>query len=60
MISLNKIIKRREKKNGLPPGTPVYTGEKKEGNAPTCYSSKHIRAKEALMQKIKTNNNTNE
>jgi magnesium transporter len=30
MIRLNKIIKRREKKNGLPPGTPIYTGEKKE------------------------------
>ena len=30
MIGLNKIIKRREKKIGLPPGTPIYTGEKKE------------------------------
>jgi magnesium transporter len=30
MIGLNKFIKRREKKIGLPPGTPVYTGEKKE------------------------------
>ena len=30
MISLYKFIKRREKKIGLPPGTPIYTGEKKE------------------------------
>ncbi len=30
MISLNKFIKKREKKIGLPPGTPIYTGDKKE------------------------------
>ena len=30
MISLNKFIKKRGKKIGLPPGTPVYTGDKKE------------------------------
>ncbi len=30
MIGFNKLAKRREKKIGLPPGTPVYTGEKKE------------------------------
>jgi magnesium transporter len=30
MIGLNKFIRRREKKVGLPPGTPVYTGEKTE------------------------------
>lgn len=30
MIGLNKLIKKRGKKIGLPPGTPVYTGEKKE------------------------------
>ena len=30
MIVLNKFIKRREKKIGMPPGTPIYTGEKKE------------------------------
>lgn len=30
MIGINKFIKRREKKIGLPPGTPVYTGDKKE------------------------------
>jgi magnesium transporter len=30
MIGLNKLVKRREKKVGLPPGTPVYTGEKVE------------------------------
>lgn len=30
MIRLNKFIKRRERKIGLPPGTPIYTGEKKE------------------------------
>ena len=29
MIGLNKFIKRREK-NGMPSGTPIYTGEKKE------------------------------
>ena len=30
-------------------------GEKKQGNAPTCYSSKHVRAKEALLQKNQKN-----
>ena len=30
MIGLNRFIKRREKKIGLPPGTPIYTGEMKE------------------------------
>lgn len=29
MISLNKFIRKREKKIGLPPGTPVFVGEKK-------------------------------
>lgn len=30
MIGLNRVIKKRDRKVGLPPGTPVYTGEKKE------------------------------
>jgi magnesium transporter len=30
MIGLDKFIKKRDKKIGLPPGTPIYTGEKKE------------------------------
>jgi hypothetical protein len=30
MIGLNKFIKKRDRKIGLPPGTPVYIGEKKE------------------------------
>ena len=30
MISLDKFMKKRQKKIGLPPGTPIYTGEKKE------------------------------
>ena len=30
MIKLNKFVKKREKKIGLPPGTPVYTGDMKE------------------------------
>ena len=29
MISLDKFIKKREKKIGLPPGTPVFVGEQK-------------------------------
>lgn len=30
MIKVNRFIKKREKKIGLPPGTPVYTGEIKK------------------------------
>lgn len=30
MKGVNKIMKKREKKIGLPPGTAVYTGERKE------------------------------
>lgn len=30
MKGLNKFTKKRGKKIGLPPGTPIYTGEKKE------------------------------
>ena len=29
-MKVNRFIKRREKKIGLPPGTPVYMGEKKK------------------------------
>ena len=31
--------------------------EKKQGNAPTCYSSKHVRAKEAILLKGQKNDN---
>jgi magnesium transporter len=30
MMSFNKITKKRVRKVGLPPGTPVYTGEREE------------------------------
>jgi len=30
LIKINRFIKKREKKIGLPPGTPVYMGEKKK------------------------------
>ncbi len=30
MFKIDKFIKRRSEKLGLPPGTPVYTGDKKE------------------------------
>ena len=34
--------------------------EKSKGNAPTCYSSKHVRAKEALLEKkMKEHKDTN-
>jgi magnesium transporter len=30
MFKIDKFVKRRSEKTGLPPGTPVYTGDKKE------------------------------
>jgi len=33
MIKMSKLIKKREKKTGLPPGTPVFVGEKKTEEA---------------------------
>jgi magnesium transporter len=30
MFKIDKFIKRRSEKIGLPPGTPVYTADKKE------------------------------
>lgn len=49
MIKVNRFIKKREKKIGLPPGTPVYTGEKKKGGIEISvidYDKQQFRKKE--------------
>jgi magnesium transporter len=49
MFKIDKFIKKRKEKIGSPPGTPVYTGEKKEEAARVTvidYDEKHFQEKE--------------
>jgi len=49
MFKIDKFIKKRKEKIGLPPGTPVYTGEKIEKAARITlmdYDEEHVQEKE--------------
>ncbi|HUU52612.1 MAG TPA: magnesium/cobalt transporter CorA [Candidatus Heimdallarchaeota archaeon] len=49
MFKIDKFIKKRKEKIGSPPGTPVYTGEKKEEAARVTvidYDEEHFQEKE--------------
>lgn len=49
MYKIDKFVRRHTKKMGLPPGTPVYTGEKKEEAVRITiidYDTDHIEEKE--------------
>jgi magnesium transporter len=53
MISLNKFIWKRDKKIGLPPGTPVFVGDQKsEGVSITLLDYDEAQFKERRLDKI--------